>query len=86
MRIGPPKTQGQINDPKGLGNDDFDKGIKISPYGYPILAVYKLQDALTLDDLYSEYGANLITKGKQYAKQAMVDDFPLRTLECLIQK
>ena len=46
----------------------------------------KLQDALTLDDLYSEYGANLITKGKQYAKQAMVDDFPLRTLECLIQK
>src|SRR5215472_8373980 len=35
-----PREPGEINDPSGIGNDDFDKGLKESKFGYPVLGVY----------------------------------------------
>ncbi|GAM91558.1 hypothetical protein ANO11243_096100 [Dothideomycetidae sp. 11243] len=42
-----PKTQGQVKDPSGIGNDDFDAGLKPAKYGYPVLDIYELPSALT---------------------------------------
>lgn len=33
-----PKTPGEVQDPTGVGNDDFDNGLKKSKFGYPVLA------------------------------------------------
>ena len=42
INVGPVKTPGQVQDPSGLGNDDFDKGLKESKYGFPILEMRQL--------------------------------------------
>ena len=39
ITIGPVKTPGQVNDPTDKGNDNFDKGLKKSKFGYSIIAM-----------------------------------------------
>ena len=46
INVGPVKTPGQVQDPSGLGNDDFDKGLKESKYGFPILEMQQLSEPL----------------------------------------
>ena len=41
-----PQTPGQVQDPTGVGNDDFDDGLKKSEFGYPVLGLYKLKEPL----------------------------------------
>ena len=45
--VGPTKTPGQVQDPTGLGNEDFDNGLKKSKFGYPILGMYQLNEPLS---------------------------------------
>ena len=33
------KNPGQVQDPSGAGNDDFDKDLKDSKFGYPVLGL-----------------------------------------------
>ena len=80
LTIGPPKTPGQVNMP-GLGNRDFDLGLKVSNFGYQILAVHKLPDALDKDTLLHTYGVDMYSRGKQYNKKSLVEAFPLETIE-----
>jgi len=37
METSKPKTPGQVQDPSGVGNDDFNNGLKESKYGYPVI-------------------------------------------------
>jgi len=46
IKVGPIKTPGQVQDSTGLGNDDFNKGLKESKYGYPILEIHQLDKPL----------------------------------------
>ena len=50
-----PKIPGQVQDPSGAGNDDFDKGLKDSKFGYLILGLYKLRERLKAGKM-REYG------------------------------
>ncbi|KAI1786140.1 hypothetical protein LXA43DRAFT_898499 [Ganoderma leucocontextum] len=81
LTIGPPKIPGEVNDSEGLGNDDFDLGLKVSRFGYPITALHVLPRALATDTLLRDYGVDMTTKGKQYVKKNLVDTFPTGTLE-----
>jgi len=47
INVGPIKIPGQVQDPTGLGNDDFDKGLKKSKYAYPILGMQQLGKPLS---------------------------------------
>ena len=51
VTVGSPKTPGQVNDPSGLGNDDFDKGLKKSKFGYPILTMDRLNKPISQKDM-----------------------------------
>ncbi|PWW72143.1 hypothetical protein C7212DRAFT_337716, partial [Tuber magnatum] len=53
-----PKTPGQVCDPSGLGNDDFDNGEKESKFGYPVLGLYKLKTPLEQKAMKQTYGVS----------------------------
>ena len=38
MTTAQPKVPGEVQDPNGIGNDDFDAGKK--EYGYPVLKLH----------------------------------------------
>ena len=50
-----PTTPGQVQDPSGVSNDDFDKGLKESKFGYPVSGLYKLREPLKAGKM-REYG------------------------------
>ena len=52
--IGPGKQPGEVPEDGGLGNDDFNAGLKQSKYGYPILNLYELKPPLSLATLKEE--------------------------------
>ena len=56
IKVGPVKTPGQVQDPSGLGNDDFDKGLKESKYGFPILEMRQLNEPLSGLLMENNYG------------------------------
>ncbi|KAK4228061.1 hypothetical protein QBC38DRAFT_498833 [Podospora fimiseda] len=43
-------------EPFNIGNDDFNAGLKVSKYGYPVLEVHKLVKPVTLDEMKSKWG------------------------------
>jgi hypothetical protein len=47
LDVGPVREPGEVNDPTGIGNDDFDKGLKLSKFGYPIHGVRRLLKPIT---------------------------------------
>jgi len=73
---GPPKVPGQVLDPSGVGNDEFDLGQNTFNFGYPVLGLYKLKESMTPDRMKSKYGM-AVPQGYIYAPKQMVDDFPL---------
>ncbi|THH32897.1 hypothetical protein EUX98_g1266 [Antrodiella citrinella] len=50
-----PKRPGEVNDPSGVGNDDFDAGLKQSKFGYPVLGLYKLPTPISSTQLKATY-------------------------------
>ncbi|KIY47498.1 hypothetical protein FISHEDRAFT_74606 [Fistulina hepatica ATCC 64428] len=55
MSTSKPKTQGQVNDSTGIGNDDFDAGKKESKFGYPVLGLWELKEPLKPEEM-RQYG------------------------------
>lgn len=82
IEIGPPKTPGEVCDPSGVGNDDFDQGLKVSKFGYHISGAYRLSTPLTPDVMKEKYGLK-VPQGYCYAPRAMIDDLPLPSMERL---
>lgn len=51
------RTPGTVPaEPFGIGNDDFNAGLKVSKYGYPVLEVYELVEPVTLAEMRSKWG------------------------------
>ncbi|KAI0906138.1 hypothetical protein F4824DRAFT_364715 [Ustulina deusta] len=50
------RVPGQVpTDPPGIGNDDFNAGLKQSKYGYPILELYELVQPVTMAEMKSKW-------------------------------
>jgi len=77
---GPPKRPGEVRDPSGVGNDDFDQGRKVSGFGYPVLGLYRLKTPLVLEVMKEKYGMS-VPQGYFYAPKKMIDDLPLDYME-----
>jgi predicted transcriptional regulator len=80
METSKPKTPGQVQDSTGIGNDDFDKGLKESKYGYPVLGLYKLKEPLTTTVLKSEFGISP-PQGLVYVTKKMMEARPIGDME-----
>jgi hypothetical protein len=55
VELGPEKKPGEVQDPSGLGNDDFDDGRKEAKHGYLIDKVYVLPDPIPSEELEKKY-------------------------------
>jgi hypothetical protein len=76
-----PKIPGQVCDPSGVGNDDFDLGLKKSKFGYPVLGLYRLKDPLKPEAMKKLEIAP--PQGLVYAPKSLVDNIPLGEMEKL---
>lgn len=43
-------------EPEGIGNADFNAGLKKSKYGYPILELYELIRPVNLEEMKTTWG------------------------------
>ncbi|KAF2966412.1 hypothetical protein GQX73_g7162 [Xylaria multiplex] len=49
--FGDPKTPGEIQNTKGIGNAEFDQGRMAAKFAYEILQVYELNNPVSLDEM-----------------------------------
>ncbi|KAI0112433.1 hypothetical protein GGR51DRAFT_39782 [Nemania sp. FL0031] len=49
--FGEPKTPGEIQDEKGIGNIEFNQGKKAAKFAYEVLQVYELNNPVSLDEM-----------------------------------
>lgn len=49
------KRQGEVEDEEGLGNSDFNQGLKESKFAYEILHLYKIRTPLAAPELKEKY-------------------------------
>jgi hypothetical protein len=75
MTTAHPKVPGQVKDPTGVGNDDFDAGKKVSKFGYPVLRLHQLREPISIMKM-KQYGLS-VPQGHVYAPTELVEDFPL---------
>jgi hypothetical protein len=47
---------GEVNNSSGIGNNDFDAGLKGCKFGYPIIQLYQFTDPLDCKTLKGKYG------------------------------
>ncbi|KAJ6590635.1 hypothetical protein DFH09DRAFT_1423511 [Mycena vulgaris] len=50
------KKAGEIKEENGIGNADFNKGLKAAPFAYEILHLYRLQVPLPIAKLREDHG------------------------------
>ena len=72
METSTPKVPGEIKDSSGIGNDDFDKELKKSNYGYPVLALYQLLHPITAEELRNLYVLEPLKTGIYAPKKLLV--------------
>lgn len=77
-----PKKPGEVNDPSGVGNDDFDNGLKLSKFGYPVLGLHKLNPPLGPSDLKARFEI-APPQGYYYATKKLVEEVKLEDMEKL---
>ncbi|KAH7313813.1 hypothetical protein B0I35DRAFT_410757 [Stachybotrys elegans] len=69
------RTPGTVpEEPFGLGNSEFNAGMKQSKYGYPILELYELVTPITLGEMKTAWGMGGAPMGWSYAKEPMWQD------------
>ncbi|CDO72591.1 hypothetical protein BN946_scf184985.g10 [Trametes cinnabarina] len=73
---------GEVNDPSGIGNDDFDKGLKQSKYGYPVTGLYRLKKPLTTSELKQRFDI-AVPQGWRYATKRLVEEVRLEDMDKL---
>jgi hypothetical protein len=61
-------------DPHGIGNEEFNAGVKESKFGYPILELYELVSPVTLNEMKARWGFNGAPQGYQYMKPELWED------------
>jgi hypothetical protein len=81
MTTSRPKTPGQVCDPSGCGNDDFDSGLKKSKFGYPVLGLYRLKTPLKPSAM-KQFDISP-PQGLVYATRKLVDGAPMEEMDKL---
>jgi len=61
-------------EPTGIGNDEFNAGLKQSKYGYPIVELYKLVNPVTLLELKDQWGMGGAPMGWRYLTRNLWED------------
>ncbi|KAJ4258083.1 hypothetical protein NW762_008223 [Fusarium torreyae] len=74
----PPTTRhepGSVpTEPFGIGNTEFNAGLKESKYGYPILELYELINPVTLNEMKTRWGIGGAPMGWQYVRLDLWED------------
>ncbi|KAK4032959.1 hypothetical protein C8A01DRAFT_40578 [Parachaetomium inaequale] len=60
--------------PFGIGNDDFNAGLKQSKYGYPILELYELVKPVALAEMKGSWGMGGAPMGWRYVGRGLWED------------
>lgn len=60
--------------PFGVGNDEFNAGLKQSKYGYPVLELYQLVRPVTLPEMKSQWGIGSAPMGWRYVGADLWED------------
>ncbi|TBU46666.1 hypothetical protein BD309DRAFT_857574 [Dichomitus squalens] len=76
-----PKAPGEVQDPSGVGNDDFDQGL-MSKFGYPIIELWRLRTPITATQLKEHFGI-ASSQGWRYATRKLVEELPLHEMDKL---
>lgn len=67
-------TPGTVSEqPHGIGNSEFNAGLKMSKYGYPIHAMYELLRPVALDEMKDSWNMSA-PMGWSYIKRDLWDD------------
>jgi hypothetical protein len=74
-----PKVQGEVCDPTGVGNDDFDAG-KHSKYAYPVLGLWRLRAPVTSRMLKDRFAIS-VPQSFCFATQNLVDSEKVDDME-----
>ena len=82
MATSTPRVPGEVNDPSGVGNDDFDKGLKQSKYGYPVTKLWKLEKPLTTSELKERFDIG-VPQGWRYATKKLVQEMSVDEMKRL---
>lgn len=68
-------TPGSVpTEPFGIGNDDFNAGLKQSKYGYPLLELYELVKPVTLSEAKTRWAMGGAPMGWRYLKADLWED------------
>ncbi|GBE79219.1 hypothetical protein SCP_0204160 [Sparassis crispa] len=74
-----PKVPGEICDPSGIGNDEFDAGQSAS-YAYPILGLFTLGQPVSRVEMKARFGV-YAPQGYCYAKEQLLTGLPLDVMD-----
>lgn len=61
-------------EPFGIGNAEFNAGLKESKYGYPVLELYELVHPVTLAEMKSRWGMGGAPMGWRYVERDLWED------------
>ena len=61
-------------EPFGIGNAEFNAGIKESKYGYPVQELYELVQPVTLAEMKSQWGLGGAPMGWRYVERDLWED------------
>lgn len=61
-------------EPFGLGNAEFNSGLRESKYGYSILELHELVSPVTLKEMKSRWGMGGAPMGWQYVREDLWED------------
>ncbi|KAJ3475490.1 hypothetical protein NLG97_g9440 [Lecanicillium saksenae] len=68
------RTPGTVpEEPHGIGNADFNAGLKKSKYGYPVLQLYRLVKPVKLEEMKSSWGLSA-PMGWSYVRKNLWED------------
>ena len=69
------RTPGTVpEDPVGIGNADFNAGLKKSKYGYPIVELYELVQPVTLSEMKTKWQLGGAPMGWRYLRPELWED------------
>ncbi|KAK3297266.1 uncharacterized protein B0H64DRAFT_121754 [Chaetomium fimeti] len=69
------RTPGEVpTEPFGIGNEDFNAGLKQSKYGYPVLELYELVKPVKLAEMKSRWGMGGAPMGWRYLGAGLWED------------
>ncbi|KAI0394250.1 hypothetical protein F5Y17DRAFT_268184 [Xylariaceae sp. FL0594] len=72
--FGEPKAPGEIQDEKGIGNVEFNKGMKAAKFAYEILEVYELNNPVSLDEMKAKGWVNGAPQKYTFVPPAVVGE------------